>query len=107
MDYKLHLNPADILDGIGYNPNYSAHDEATQATTYGEALTGGIMVTRISLLTGEDNTQFVEGITEEDLSNYDRHSIAISGASDEDMQFISTGITTAELVEAFSDIGGQ
>ena len=107
MDYNLHLNPADILDGIGYNPNHNATDEGTQTTTYSEALTGGIVVTRISLLTGEDNTQFVEGITEEDLSNYDRHSIAIDGISEDDMQFINTGITMGELVDAFNDIGGQ
>ena len=118
MDYTLHLNPADILDGIGYNPNHSAHEEGTQTTTYSEALTGGIMVTRTSLLTGEDNTQFVEGITEEDLSNYDRHSISIEGVHDrhsisiegvsiDDKQFIDTGITMAELVDAFNDIEGQ
>ena len=107
MDYNLHLNPADILDGIGYNPNHNATDEGTHTTTYSEALTGGIVVTRISLLTGEDNTQFVEGITEEDLSNYDRHSIAIEGISEDDMQFINTGITMGELVDAFNDIGGQ
>tara|TARA_R110000824_G_scaffold52366_15_gene145286 strand:+ start:814 stop:1158 length:345 start_codon:yes stop_codon:yes gene_type:complete len=106
MDYTLHLNPADILDGIGYNPNHSAHEEGTQTTTYSEALTGGIVVTRTSLLTGEDNTQFVEGITEEDLSNYDRHSITIGGISEDDKQFIDTGITMAELVDAFNDIEG-
>ena len=49
----------------------------------------------------------MEGITDEDLSNYDRYSIAIEGISEDDKQFIDTGITMAELVDAFNDIGGQ